>query len=359
MKTSMRKVVLKKTFIFMLLVVIAAIPTIASAAESGSGNVVGKNIYVISDEAVDFLENHNVDLTPFKTDVYTSQSKNLANTLQEYQINLPAAYNDDILSFRQQAEIYGFNDEKIQQYIQGLVNTTPTIVKAKSSDFSIMSTPYSTRVAPEGLGYEVKSQSGYYQTTAFATIPSAQRYSGTSGYLFNTVSSPNGWGIDTGLWYGGGSGGDGWRAFYYDGTNQIAVTGIISALTGGKEVYFNTFVRADGYLETKILDASNFSNVYANFIYYVGSEGIYRSNAIFNRQITLCNDNEVFTDGSYMHHAKFTNAYLYSTSGYSQFNSTNTESTRRGAFGSNTTTRDQVTVHSYTEWYSEDISIDY
>jgi hypothetical protein len=115
--------------------------------------------------------------------------------------------------------------------------------------------------------------------------------------------------------------------------------------------------RDDGYVEFQALDAQNFSTVYADFIYYVGNN-ISKANAVINRQITLCQDIKNFTNGSYMKNAKFTMAYLYTSAGTNApVTSANTAPTRRGAFGTNDTDRLKVTVNSYTQWDSEDISI--
>ncbi|WP_157721717.1 hypothetical protein [Tumebacillus avium] len=233
------------------------------------------------------------------------------------------------------------------------------------TSYSVDAMPLSTRTDSGGVGYEVKSTSGWNQATAFATIPTAYRATGTSGYMFYTVSSPtSNWAIDVGLWYGSGYDGTGWRGVYNSNDpaptgGQHATTGVLSALTPGKVVYLQSKVRSDGYLETKVLDGKDFSIVYDHQLYYVGSHNIYTSNAIFNRQITLCTDSGVFTNGSYMRNAKFSSAYLYSNTGYAPVSSTNTVSGRRGAFGSNSTTVNKVTVNSYTQWDSEDISIQF
>jgi hypothetical protein len=67
-----------------------------------------------------------------------------------------------------------------------LVNNPPTIVNTDATTLSAAAstTPYSTnRPSDKGIGYEVKSAPGYYEETAFATIPSAYRALATSGYL--------------------------------------------------------------------------------------------------------------------------------------------------------------------------------
>lgn len=322
-------------------------PTFAQAAGT-------KDSYVIGNEAVSFLKSHHVDVTPFKQNPSASLAKS-------------KAYDESILSLERQVAAYHFSDDQIQNYVKGLVKTTPHVVRSatassttSTSTYSAASMPLSTRTDPWGIGYEVDSTSGFNEETAYATIPTTYIASATSGYMFYTVSSPasGSWGIDVGLWYGSGSGGAGWRGVYNStDLGQHATTGIISALTPGKLVYLQSAVRSDGYLETKVLDGNNFSTVYVDDLYYVGDKGVYTSNAVFNRQITLCQDQGIFTNGSYMNNAKFSQAYLYSNTGYAPVSSTNTVSGRRGAFGSNSTNVNQVTVNSYTQWDSENISI--
>lgn len=227
-----------------------------------------KSDYVISNEALDFLKSHNVDVTPFKKSNATNENI-YSEENQSVSISKSDLYDESILAFKQQVEAYNFTDDQIQKYVKGLVDTAPTIINSSNTYNTASTPPYSTnRPYDDGIGYEVKSLSGYYQTTAFATIPSAYRTTNTSGYLFYTVSSgTDGWGVDVGLWYGGGSGGDGWRGVYNSPDHgQSATTGVISALTAGKEIYTIAHVRNDGYLQFKALDANNFSIVYVDFI---------------------------------------------------------------------------------------------
>lgn len=343
-----------------------AFPGFAEPAKPENKKIEGD--YVISSEAISFLKSHNVDLTPFKKSNITNDK--IASTENPaVSISKSALYDGSILSLQKQTAAYSFSDDQIQKYVKGMLETSPTVINGPDTQSTqrTLSTPYSSRVDPGGIGYEVVSTSGYYMSTAFATIPNASIGSATSGYMFWTVSSPislsNNWGIDVGLWYGrGGDTGNivGWRGVYNRPGGQEAVPAdgsTISALTPGKQIYMVAQIRSDGYLETKVLDASDFSTVYLNFIYYVGSEGIYTSNGIFARQITLCHDNQVFTNGSYMQNAEFNLAYLYSNTGYAPVSASNTVSGQTGAFGAGGTTVNKVQVNSYTQWDSEDITI--
>lgn len=323
--------------------------------------------YVVSNEAIGFLQAHNVDVSSFKKS-NTTNNKVYSTENPSTGILRTDLYDEEILSLERQASAYNFTDDQIQSYVEGIINTTPTVINTANSA-SPLSTPYSSRIDPHGIGYEVKSTSGFYEETAFATIPSAYRGGdNTSGYMFYSVSSPlsGNWGIDVGLWYGaGGDSGDvvGWRGVYNPAdAKQEAVPSdgsIISALTPGKQVYLVGQIRSDGYLECKVLDANNFSTVYVDFIYYVGNHGIYASNGIFNRQITLCHGDGIYTNGSYMRNAIFNNAYLYSNTSYAPVTASNTDSSRVGVFGSGGTTTNKVTVNNYTQWGSENININF
>lgn len=327
-----------------------------------------KSDYIISDEAVAFLKEHNVDLSPFKNST-TSLNAKIYSEDRSHSLSLADLYDDKILSFVQQVKAYNFNDEQIQQYVKGMVETPPIIINDDSNTnnkaFGVTNPPYSqNRPGDLGIGYEVKSNPGFYEATAFVTLPSSYyRPDNTSGFLFYSVSSPlsdlDNWGIDVGLWLSDGWDGIGWRGVYTAaGQESVPVTGRISALTPGKEVYLIGKVRDDGYLECQVLDAQNFNIVYVDFIYYVGNRNIWGSNAIFNRQITLCEGKGNFSNGAYMLNSKFSNAYLYShTTGYAPVSSANTQSNRRGIFGTNNIDRNKVTLNSYTQWDSEDVTI--
>lgn len=242
-----------------------SMPTFAQTDKKGD--------YIISNEALDFLKSHNVDVTPFKKSnatneiIYSKENKSFG-------ISKSDLYDESIMLFKQQVEAYNFTDDQIQKYVKGLVETSPTVINGPNT-INTLSTPYSTRIDNGGIGYEVKSTSGFNQATAFATIPSTYRGGDrTSGYMFYTVSSPSSnFGIDVGLWYGaGGATGNvvGWRGVYNsttDGQHAVPADGsIISALTPGKQIYMIAQIRSDGYLQCKVLDANNFSIVYVDFI---------------------------------------------------------------------------------------------
>jgi hypothetical protein len=341
------------TFISMALLFLLAIPAFAQT-NTATG-------YVISSNALSFLQLHKVDVTPFKQSSITND-KIYSTENSTVSLSKSSMYDESILNFKKQAAVYNFSDDQIQKFITGMVATPPTVAHAAPTSNTTISSLNSTRVDTAGLGYEVKSTSGFDEETAYSTIPTAYRGgTGTSGYMFYTVSPATGsFGIDIGLWYGDGTGGVGWRGVYNSSTlGQSATTGILTALTAGTQIYTYVFVRTDGYLEYKAVNATTFSTVYADFIYYVGDQGLYQTNGIYNRQITLCTDSGLFTNTSYFHNAKFSTAYLYTTTGNAPVTSSNTVSTRVGAFGAGGTTVNKVTVNSYSAWGSEDVSINF
>ena len=122
-------------------------------------------------------------------------------------------------------------------------------------------------------------------------------------------------------------------------------------------MYFNGAVETNGYLRFRILDGNDFSKVYVDISYYVGDKGVYRTNASFNRQISLCNDKALFNIGAYCQRAKFDRAYIYSNNGPVHPGYTNTESNRCGTFGVDKDSRLKVSVINSLEWYEEDVTI--
>lgn len=72
-------------------------------------------VYRLSDTAVEFMREHNVDFSIFEG----------AEVLPE---GYPFSYSSRIEGIIQEAEAYGFSDEQISAYIRGQINSTPTIV---------------------------------------------------------------------------------------------------------------------------------------------------------------------------------------------------------------------------------------
>ena len=72
-------------------------------------------MYQLSDKAVDFMREHNVDFSIFEG----------AEILPE---GYPFPYSKEIEGFIPQTQAYGFSDEQVSAYIRGVINSRPTIV---------------------------------------------------------------------------------------------------------------------------------------------------------------------------------------------------------------------------------------
>ncbi len=330
------------------------IPAVA-ADETTSGEMLeAQNAYGLSTEAVDFLEAHDVDLSIFAA----------APACYSNDQEIPLSMDSAVLSLIQQTEAYDFTDEQVQQYVDGLVHSDPIVVpRDGSSPYAVTNAPNSN-YRSDGPGFEVQSNSGFKEATAYVTLPTAYNVvtngeGRSNSWIFYTVSNGN-WGIDVGLAYSHGTGGNGWRGCYtaQSDPNGTQCGPLISSLKAGSRVYFDASIESSGYLRFRVLDANDFSKCYYDISYYVLDHGIRPANGRFNRQITMTSnqpgDNK---NGSYMRNASFSDAYLYSTSSYSKTNASNTMSTRRGLlqFGS----KQLATVNSYTPWYAENISISF
>lgn len=72
-------------------------------------------MYRLSDRAVEFMREHNVDFSVFEG----------AEVLPE---GYPFPYSKQIEGFIPQTQAYGFSDEQVSAYIRGVINNRPTIV---------------------------------------------------------------------------------------------------------------------------------------------------------------------------------------------------------------------------------------
>lgn len=72
-------------------------------------------LYRLSDKAVEFMREHNVDFSIFEG-------------AEVYPENFPFGYSSRIEGIIQEANAYGFTDEQVSNYISGLIKTKPTII---------------------------------------------------------------------------------------------------------------------------------------------------------------------------------------------------------------------------------------
>lgn len=305
----------------------------------------------LSKESVEFLEEHGVDLETLKS-IPKTETKSISQ-FDKSSISDPGSMDSAIISLKHQTEANDFTDEQVQDYVQGLVQQPTTILGKSNNDVSLMAT---NRPDDDGVGYEVKSKDGYYQTTAFAKVPDAYRGNAndTSAYMFWTLRDK----IDIGIWYSDGAGGTGWRIFWMSNGVQNC-SSPEAGLYAGRDIYFTMWVVDNNWARIKIVDKNNFNNVICDYSIYTGGLGITKTNNNLNRQITLCRSGS-FTGGAYIDGAEFYDAFIYKANGsYSRTLSSNCVAGRLGAFGTNNTTKRLVSVDSgFTEeWYCEKVSI--
>lgn len=83
----------------------------------------------LSQEAVEFLQEHGVDLDTVK-DVPKTDMKNFASKseIDKISISDPNSINSAIISLKHQTEANDFTDEQVQAYVKGLVDHPTTIL---------------------------------------------------------------------------------------------------------------------------------------------------------------------------------------------------------------------------------------
>lgn len=245
--------------------------------------------------------------------------------------------NEDILALKNATEAHDFTKQQVQDYVDGLMNTTPQIIRESSSE------PKSTRIPDDGIGYEVQSKRGYSQATSYVTLPTRNINNlDDIVYVFFTAYSP-----DTCMDFGVRGGMYDWVSNF---TPVQAGDGQSIGKRDGEQIYFNIYVEKNGWLRCRILDANNFSRVLFDAAYKMS--GVKKNEMVFNKQITFCNNHRRFTSGCSITHARFDQTYIYTTTYHTPMNSDNTNPYRRGAFGGS-----GVRVNYRNGWESEDISI--
>ncbi len=168
-----------------------ACPAYAAGAAPDSQSLVQAK-YNLSPESMSFLRDHNVDFSVFKADSISAHGSETEA--------VPFSMEESILGLIQETDAYGFTDEQIQQYVDGLVNSDTIIAASDNGQaYAVTTPPMSTRNS-DGPGFEVKSKSGYSQSTAFVTLPTAYNAGNSNSWMFYTISSPtSNWGIDVGV----------------------------------------------------------------------------------------------------------------------------------------------------------------
>lgn len=277
-------------------------------------------------------------------------------------------FNDKMIEVKKLAETYSFTNDQIEQYIEGIIST-PTIIIGAPDETKLLSStqPKSERIGDDGIGYEIKSNSGYVKQSTFLTLPdvtisNASSSSATSAYMFYSFES-GGNAIDVGLWYHYGNGGWGWRDTYLRSFVQEpgqTPSGLIN-VNDGDNLYMEAGIvyGTDGerYIQCRITNGSNLSMVYSDFSVWVGN-GI-GSSAVINRQITLCNNKTNFNTGEKIEGAEFRTAKIFTASNGAgtTVGSSNVNSAYCGRFGKYNNDYKQVKVNSYKKWNMENLDI--
>lgn len=318
----------------------------------------------LSNDSIEFLKKHNIelqDVVPVETkDTEVIHSDSIKKTVPYVQ-----SYDDIILSIANEAEAYDFSDEQIEKLIRSTLNAKPKfIVPDDTVSVNSVSDDYSQNRDPlkdDGVGYEVYALSGYYETTAFATLPRVNLgRNNNAAYMFWTVNDK----IDIGLVYSSGTYGNKWRmCWLYAGKEmQVAPADEDNArLQELSNIYFKVTVIDNNWIKMDILNAADFDELVMTYSVNTTGYSITRSNAQWNRQISLCtgkkvNDIPVFDDGAYLINAKFENAYIYG-SAIRQVLPAYVNGNRCGIFGVDDTSAEYVEINSNTHWHSENITI--
>lgn len=214
-----------------------------------------------------------------------------------------------------------------------------------------------------GLGYEVKSLTGYNRISGdmypgTSNIGDLANYPGDiAGYMFYTVSDTAGRAEDLGLVYCG----NGYWQPVVSGTWTGWATGS-KKIAAGSNVYLQIWIDENNQLNFLGLDGNNMSTILFQSAYTTWGQLPQNGSGVsFNRQVTYAANEGQQNDhtGLYVKNARFDRAYIYNdiTGACSQFNNSNTVSTRRGKFGASWAPYSRVTINSNTHWYSENISI--
>jgi hypothetical protein len=335
----------------------------------------------LSIEALDYFEKSmdEEELNGF-VDKYCDVAATKEQAYEMFKTNLDATF--------QEVEANGFNDEQAVQLFRSeadLETGHAKVTEFRPADPDILPPPHSDSIDTigtvdinglkasanstdisgrnntdvTGIGYEVKSLPGYNRTTAYfypgrCNINRAGK-KGIAGYMFYTISGGGGT-QDLGIVYSEGY----WQPVVNGTWTGFATGG--AHLNAGANLYFKIWIGNDQKIYFQGIDGNNFNNIIFQGTYstwnMLPANG---SGVTINRQITYAanGDNRKDHMGYYIKNACFDQAYLYSANGsYGQFTNSNTDSTRRGKFGTSWAPVNRVTINSNSHWYYENISID-
>ncbi|KKM09020.1 hypothetical protein SY88_21550 [Clostridiales bacterium PH28_bin88] len=325
---------------------------------------------------------------------------------------------DSLESLVWQANAYNFTDEQVQLYIKGLLSEFERDFTGKmyyqgrvmenglieTSDGILMPNRYANKKINDFENYDsdnvgimsytgnyrsvtdssdqsgtywlVKSEPGYREATAFAALPTINSMAlNDRAYMFfaantNPTSIAGDYGVvyyipsagSTGSWYPFKL-----TAVWNDSTKQYDTdwkkgNAIPSSIT---QVYLHikvTTTATNDTVELRVLNANDFSEVlwtWTETFYNNPIDSTY-SNLNLYREITMAQVHDEGTPldtntGSWFSNAIFSNAYIYSTGGYWQWGTTQTNDAYIKA--PTTSQLSAITVNSYSKWYAENISM--
>lgn len=323
---------------------------------------------------------------------------------------------DHLRSLVQQAKAYSFTPDQVKMNVKGLLDTpdsafrgvygqlskdgttytmpngmtapnllakrmfgVPTVAEEDESGISLYAYSSNYRDVVDysdqsGVFWLVKSETGYNQATAFVNLPyvTALSTSPDRPYMFfavnNSTSSVIG---DYGIVYYPNSG---WHLFTYtlvwnssqnkyDRTWWSSDTPLPSQYTGGSALYLQvqiTNTSSTDSVTITLKDGNTFSTLFSRTVDFINNPfNSSLSNVNIYRQITmaqvLAGSTLNTNTGTHMANARFSNAYIYSPSGYWPWgiNQTNDAYRKAPTLAQLAT----VTVNSYTKWNAENISI--
>lgn len=213
-----------------------------------------------------------------------------------------------------------------------------------------------------GIGYEVKSLSGFNRTTAdcylgYSNVGDvAGGETGVASYMFYTFGSASAGAQDLGILYKG----NGQWCPVVNGKWTGYAEGP-ARMKSGDRIYFKVWIDSQNQINFQGFDGSDFSTILFQGVYSTwGQLPANGSGVTINRQITYAANAGHQKDhtGYYLNNARFDRAYLYNNYSTAMFTDGNTDSSRRGKFGAVWAPSSNVTINSNTHWYSENISID-
>ncbi len=311
--------------------------------------------------------------------------------------------------------VYSLTDEEVQAYVEGLLETPTTYIypddpeyavtqldngDLQTSDGSIYPNPSSevlsdqsnvsassalienSLVSPAavtsytttynsndatGAYWVVKSTTGFKTATQRVELPTLQNcHSMDVPYVMYGVYT-NGTSGDYGIYY------DQAKAKWYGFFNMSCVNGQSAAewtsddedavsIPAGKAVYMYCYLTDSNWVRIRVVDNSNFSNVYYDVSVYQYGYSVPASSKIY-KQITLAqkasqNGGTVNTStGTKMLNANVVDSYLYNNTTTTKWNTTNVSYAGRSSqtYAKALT----VQVNSYTPWSDENISIQF